>query len=196
MMAEKSTRMAVKSTQMAVKSTDVQFTSVRSPIGVVMMGIREDALCALGFEEGWDRLVDYLHRRWGSFTPRNARSVGGFNQALASYFEGDLGALDGLPVDLQGGTPFQQKVWNALRKVRVGTTASYAELGRRAGFPNASRAVGAANGSNPVSLVVPCHRVIRSDGTLCGYGWGVERKRWLLEHEGVLLRGLTAPSAS
>jgi methylated-DNA-[protein]-cysteine S-methyltransferase len=172
------------------REVDVQVTSVASPIGVVMMAIQGEKLCALGFADGWDRLMETLHRRWGAFAPRKVSGIDGFNQAITNYFKGDLNALDRVPVDLKGGTPFQQHIWSELRKIKVGTTASYSELGSRAGFPNASRAVGAANGSNPVSLVVPCHRVIRADGKLCGYGWGVERKEWLLVHEGVLLKGL------
>ena len=85
------------------------------------------------------------------------------------------------------GTPFQKSVWRALRKIRSGTTISYAELARRIGKPRAVRAAGLANGQNPISIVVPCHRVIGSDGTLTGYGGGLPRKKWLLEHEGVTL---------
>ena len=81
------------------------------------------------------------------------------------------------------GTPFQQAVWRALRRIPTGETLSYAELARRIGRPGAVRAVGRANGANPASIVVPCHRVIGSDGTLTGYGGGIERKRWLLAHE-------------
>lgn len=173
---------------------DVRFTSVPSPIGPVWMAVNDGALCALGFEDGWDRLVEGLRARFGSFTPRTVDKIPSFTKALNGYFAGDLTALDTLPVDVRGGTPFQQRIWAELRRIPVGFTSSYADLGRRAGFPNASRAVGAANGSNPVSLVIPCHRVIRSDGTLCGYGWGVARKEWLLTHEGVLLPGLLDPA--
>ena len=82
------------------------------------------------------------------------------------------------------GTPFQKTVWKTLRKIECGHTISYAELARRIGRPSAVRAVGLANGQNPVSVVVPCHRVIGSDGRLTGYGGGLPRKKWLLEHEG------------
>ena len=109
----------------------------------------------------------------------------GFVEPLLRYFDGELQALDAVACD-PGGTPFQSRVWTALRTIPVGTTWSYGELARRLGDPKAVRAVGFANGSNPIAVAVPCHRVIGSDGTLVGYGGGLERKRWLLAHEGAL----------
>jgi methylated-DNA-[protein]-cysteine S-methyltransferase len=106
----------------------------------------------------------------------------GLSEAFRNYFAGELSAIDRLPVET-GGTPFQSEVWHELRKIPCGTTISYAELAQRIGRPSAVRAVGLANGSNPVPIVVPCHRVIGSDGSLTGYGGGIERKRWLLQHE-------------
>jgi methylated-DNA-[protein]-cysteine S-methyltransferase len=85
------------------------------------------------------------------------------------------------------GTPFQEKVWSRLRKIPAGATLSYAQLARAVGKPSAVRAVAGANARNPVSVVVPCHRVIASDGKLAGYGGGIPRKRWLLAHEGAIL---------
>ena len=85
------------------------------------------------------------------------------------------------------GTPFQKRVWDALRQVPAGKTATYAEIAVLIGSPAAVRAVGAANGANPVAVVVPCHRIIGSNGTLTGYGGGLKRKEWLLRHEGWLL---------
>ena len=104
---------------------------------------------------------------------------------LAAYFEGETHALEGLPVVLHG-TSFQLRVWEELRRIPVGDTISYAELATRVGNPKARRAVGAANGRNPVAIVVPCHRVVAADGTLWGYGGGLDRKAWLLRHEGAL----------
>lgn len=103
---------------------------------------------------------------------------------LAGYFDGDLAALQALPV-APGGTTFQARVWAALRGTVPGRTLSYAALAVQLGLPGhaAARAVGAANAANPIALVVPCHRVIASDGRLLGYAWGVARKRWLLQHE-------------
>lgn len=102
--------------------------------------------------------------------------------AIGRYFRGDLTAIDTLRVKT-AGTPFQEEVWRALRNIPRGATISYAELARRVGRPAAIRAVGAANGSNPVGVVIPCHRVIGSDGSLSGYAGGIERKAWLLRHE-------------
>ena len=101
---------------------------------------------------------------------------------LAAYYAVDLGALDAIAVD-SGGTPLQGRVWGALRTIPPGETVSYQTLARRIGAPTAVRAVGAANRTNPIGIVVPCHRVIGADGSLTGYGGGIERKRWLLTHE-------------
>ncbi len=100
---------------------------------------------------------------------------------LGEYFAGERSEFD-VPMRLEG-TPFQVEVWGALRSIPYGTTASYADIARAVGRPSAVRAVGAANGRNPISIIVPCHRVIGADGTLTGYGWGVDRKAWLLAHE-------------
>jgi methylated-DNA-[protein]-cysteine S-methyltransferase len=123
-----------------------------------------------------------LHYGKQGFSLHPAANPGGFSTALRAYFAGDLAAIDAIPV-ATGGTEFQRAVWRALRKIRCGETVSYAALARRIGRASAVRAVGLANGSNPISVVVPCHRVIGSDGSLTGYGGGIERKRWLLAHE-------------
>ncbi|MEY4760157.1 MAG: hypothetical protein RLZZ200_13 [Pseudomonadota bacterium] len=107
--------------------------------------------------------------------------------ALAAYVAGDAGALEPLPV-MTSGTPFQQAVWAALRKIPVGQTTSYGALAASIGRPAAVRAIGLAVGANPISIVVPCHRVIGSDGSLTGYAGGIARKRWLLGHEGAAFR--------
>ena len=119
----------------------------------------------------------------GAFELRTTNDPAGAAARLDEYFRGDLGALDRQPVELHG-TPFQLAVWGALCEIPAGRTWSYGELAAHIGAPNACRAVGAANGSNPVALFVPCHRVIASDGTLHGYGGGLDRKQWLLAHEG------------
>jgi methylated-DNA-[protein]-cysteine S-methyltransferase len=106
----------------------------------------------------------------------------GVCDVLEAYFAGDVGALDTLTVEAKG-TPFQQEVWAQLRLIPVGSTISYGELARRVGRPQAQRAVGMANASNPVALIVPCHRVIRTGGALGGYAFGLDYKRWLLAHE-------------
>jgi methylated-DNA-[protein]-cysteine S-methyltransferase len=106
-------------------------------------------------------------------------------RALTAYFDGKIEALDDIACEM-AGTPFQRSVWKSLRKIPAGKTTSYGALARRIGKPAAMRAVGAANGANPIAIVVPCHRVIGTDGSLTGYGGGLDRKRWLLKHEGAL----------
>jgi methylated-DNA-[protein]-cysteine S-methyltransferase len=123
-------------------------------------------------------------RKGGRYTLTPKRDPGGLTSAMRRYFKGEIGVLTDLPV-VTSGTPFQTSVWKALRRIKDGTTISYRELARRIGKPRAVRAAGLANGRNPISIVVPCHRVIGSDGSLTGYGGGLDRKRWLLAHEGV-----------
>lgn len=106
-----------------------------------------------------------------------------YTRAVAAWLAGDLRALDDVPVD-PPGTPFQRAVWAELRRICAGTTLTYLELAQRMGDPAATRAVARANATNPVALFIPCHRVIGSDGKLVGYAGGLERKRWLLAHEG------------
>ncbi|HKE91728.1 MAG TPA: methylated-DNA--[protein]-cysteine S-methyltransferase [Gemmatimonadales bacterium] len=106
-------------------------------------------------------------------------------EQLKEYFAGKRTTFD-LPLE-PSGTAFQLSVWELLRKIPYGVTTSYGELARRLGEPKASRAVGAANGANPIPIIVPCHRVVGSRGELTGFGGGIDRKRWLLEHEGALI---------
>jgi len=117
------------------------------------------------------------------YAAQGSRESGGVRAAFAKYFAGDVSALDAIDVD-PGGTPFQSKVWLTLREIGAGETWSYEDLARRVGSPAAMRAVGAANGANPIPLVLPCHRVIGKSGKLVGYGGGLDRKAWLLRHEG------------
>jgi methylated-DNA-[protein]-cysteine S-methyltransferase len=156
-----------------------------TPIGE--LGIAADAagrLCAVEWTDQGDRLERSLRLQYGprgfSLTP--AKNPARLTAALDAYFRGDLDAIDGLAVAARG-TDFQRSVWRALRRIPCGETTSYGALAQRIGRPTAVRAVGHANGANPVSIVVPCHRVIGSDGSLTGYGGGIERKRWLLAHE-------------
>jgi methylated-DNA-[protein]-cysteine S-methyltransferase len=106
---------------------------------------------------------------------------------LTAYFGGDVDALDSIAVEPDSGTSFQRDVWKRLREIPAGSTISYGELARRVGRPSASRAVGMANAANPVTLIVPCHRVVRTGGALGGYAYGPDYKRWLLDHESKLL---------
>jgi methylated-DNA-[protein]-cysteine S-methyltransferase len=128
-----------------------------------------------------------LHYGENGFRLEPARNLSRLTDAIRRYFAGELTAIDALPVQT-GGTPFQRNVWRALREITCGSALSYAKLAERIGRPSAVRAVGLANGSNPIGVVVPCHRVIGANGSLTGYGGGIERKRWLLEHEGARTR--------
>ncbi len=114
------------------------------------------------------------------------RHLDGAARALAAYFAGEREDFDDLALDL-AGSPFERAVWDALREIPFGETRSYGEIAERVGQPGAARAVGVANHRNPVAVIVPCHRVIGADGGLVGYGGGLDRKRWLLKHEGALL---------
>jgi methylated-DNA-[protein]-cysteine S-methyltransferase len=160
-----------------------------TPLGeLVVVCDREGRLRAVDWADHEDRMARLLRLHYGpgGFSLAPGRDPAGRTAALLAYLAGDLAALDGLPV-ATGGTAFQREVWAALREVPPGRTVSYGELARRLGRPGAVRAVGLANGANPVGIVVPCHRVVGSDGSLTGYGGGLWRKRWLLEHEGAAL---------
>ena len=159
---------------------------VATPAGGIVLVERGAALVALVFEDHWTGMSEELARRFGTFTFKENSQTEGAAGRMHRYFAGDMRALDEIEVDT-GGTEFQQEVWRALRRIPAGTTWSYARLAAEIGRPSAVRAVAAANGANPVSIVVPCHRVIGSDGSLTGYGGGLGRKRWLLVHEGALL---------
>jgi methylated-DNA-[protein]-cysteine S-methyltransferase len=133
------------------------------------------------YEERMERLLR-LHYGQQGYRLQPASDPHGLASAMRRYFAGELGAIDNLPVKT-AGTPFQREVWRALRNIACGSTVSYGKLAEQIGRPKAVRAVGLANGSNPVGIVVPCHRVVGSDGSLTGYGGGIRRKEWLLRHE-------------
>jgi methylated-DNA-[protein]-cysteine S-methyltransferase len=163
----------------------LQIDSVPSPIGdLVIVADAEGRLCAAEFADHRERLEKSLRLQFGKgryeLMPR--RDPAGLSTAISAYFAGDLGAIDGLPV-AAGGTAFQRSVWDALRRIPCGRITTYGALAAAIGHPTAVRAVGHANGANPVSVVVPCHRVVGSGGGLTGYGGGLARKRWLLDHE-------------
>lgn len=162
-----------------------------SPIGrMLVVSDSERRLRALNWEDRQDRMERDLARTYGRTGVHLERGAAPepIRRALERYFAGKLQAIDEIDVET-GGTPFQSNVWRALRKIPVGTTLSYGRMAHRLKCPLAVRAVGFANGSNPISLVIPCHRLIGADGSLTGYGGGLERKRWLLDHEGVRLAG-------
>jgi len=147
----------------------------------------DGALRALDFADYEGRMRTLLGRYYGRVDLADGPLTLKIATALDAYFGGDLTALDGLDVRT-GGSEFQRGVWAALRRIPVGTTTGYGALAAMLGKPGAARAVGLANGANPIGIVVPCHRVIGASGALTGYAGGVERKQWLLEHEGALAR--------
>jgi methylated-DNA-[protein]-cysteine S-methyltransferase len=168
-------------------TTVLEMAEITSPIGRLLLLARDGALCGVGLGNRPEWARHEAERRFGDLEFRPGKDPAGAVSALVRYFAGELDALDGLRVD-PGGTPFQRRVWSALRDIPVGQTRAYSYIARAIGAPDAVRAVGAANGANPVAIVIPCHRVIGASGDLVGYGGGLDRKRWLLAHEGVRLR--------
>lgn len=166
--------------------TELWTDQMNSPVGSILLVWKEDALCALGFDDREERVATSLRLRFGPVSLTRSAAPHRFRRSLEDYFAGDLDVLEKIPVDT-GGSPFQQSVWRMLREIPAGRTASYGQLAAKLGTPGAARAVGLANGMNPVAIVVPCHRVIGSSGKLVGYGGGLDRKRWLLTHEAALL---------
>jgi methylated-DNA-[protein]-cysteine S-methyltransferase len=162
----------------------VALGALDTPIGTLTIAASGGRVCLVHFGADDERVRAMLGGWYPGAAVEHDRDPAGAATALERYFSGDLGSLDSLAVEVHG-TPFQQRVWLALRSVKPGTTRSYSELARQVGAPPAVRAVGAANGANPVAVVLPCHRIIGSNGSLTGYGGGLERKRWLLDHEGV-----------
>lgn len=157
-----------------------------SPLGDLLIVSEGGTLRALDFADFAGRMHRLLGRHYGPVDLAEGDTPPAIAAALDAYFAGDLAALDRLPV-ATGGSEFQRRVWAALRTIPVGETLGYGALAARLGQPGAARAVGLANGANPIGIVVPCHRVIGASGLLTGYAGGVERKRWLLAHEGVVL---------
>ncbi|MBM3773493.1 MAG: methylated-DNA--[protein]-cysteine S-methyltransferase [Acidimicrobiia bacterium] len=163
-----------------------------TPLGTLVLMTGEDdrvrALDWSDYEPRMDRLLRLHHGHQGA-APRERARPSAARRALEAYFEGVLDAIDAVTTRTNG-TPFQERVWAALRHIPAGRTLSYSQLADAIGQPRAVRAVGLANGANPVGIIVPCHRVIGADGSLTGYGGGLERKRWLLAHEGAITSGL------
>jgi methylated-DNA-[protein]-cysteine S-methyltransferase len=158
---------------------------LQTPIGVALLVTDSGGvLRALDWEDYAPRMKELLRLQIGAVVLSAARAPKDLRAALTGYFKGDLDRLTTIEWRV-AGTPFQQKVWHALPKIPAGTTMSYGALATKLEAPNAMRAVGHANGSNPISVVIPCHRLIGANGSLIKYGGGLERKRWLLKHEGV-----------
>ncbi len=156
------------------------FCYVESPIGRLML--TSDGTALTGLYMGTHQQTAELWPTIGCRTPPSGPLPVAARQ-LKEYFAGKRREFE-LPLRMQG-TDFQQRVWRELTEIPIGETWSYGQLAKRIGNPNASRAVGLANGRNPIAIIVPCHRVIGADGSLTGFGGGIERKQWLLTHEGL-----------
>lgn len=164
----------------------IEIAVVHTPIDALTLAAKDGRLCLLHFGAREVPARATLQRWYPGETIERRRDPAGAATALAKYFSGQFDVLETVEVELNG-TPFQRRVWEALRAVPAGHTASYSEIAATIGARAAVRAVGAANGANPVAVVVPCHRIIGSNGTLTGYGGGLRRKEWLLRHEGCRL---------
>jgi len=164
------------------------FTRLATPIGELLLTASDTALTGVYFPTS-RRGPPPTHRAdWVQDDGQGpaSESLARAKQQLSEYFDGTRTTFD-LPLEALGSA-FEHRVWNALRTIPFGVTVSYSELARRLGDGNATRAVGAANGRNPIPIIVPCHRVVGANGELTGFGGGIDCKRWLLEHEGALLK--------
>jgi methylated-DNA-[protein]-cysteine S-methyltransferase len=164
----------------------IECSELASPVGRLTLAVTDAKLIGLCFEGHWQRRHVALKKRFPSCSFASVPDPAGVATKLRRYFDGELDALTTIEVELLG-TPFQLRAWEALRRIPVGETRTYGEQAVAIGAPAAVRAVGTANGANPVAIVVPCHRVIGSNGTLTGFGGGLLRKQWLLDHEGAQL---------
>jgi methylated-DNA-[protein]-cysteine S-methyltransferase len=158
-----------------------------TPLGDMMALSSDEGLCALEFTAPRKRTAKLERRLTNWFPPheivdKESRTIARAREWLRAYFAGTSADLDGLVLDLRGA-PFERRVWQALVRIPAGQTTSYGAIATQLGAPSACRAVGLANGANPVAIIVPCHRVIGSTGALTGYGGGLHRKTWLIDHE-------------
>jgi methylated-DNA-[protein]-cysteine S-methyltransferase len=160
----------------------LDFTTISTPIGPLTFVAVDGVVHAAGFTRDVGQLADRLAPVVRGLPIEATSDLGPITAALEAYFAGDAAALDGIPVSLRGG-PFQLRVWAALRAIPPGQPTTYRDLARQMGGASLARAVGMANAANPIAPIVPCHRLVGSDGRLTGYYWGLDRKRWLLDHE-------------
>lgn len=162
---------------------ELAVSSLDTPLGPLTLVSTGEGLAGVAFENRVESMWDFLRHRFDAIARVENDGPDPAAAAIRAYFDGDIGALESIRTDA-GGTEFQSLVWAALRRIPGGRTVSYMDLARSIGKPTGSRAVATANATNPVAIVIPCHRVIHADGSISGYGGGVERKRWLLRHEG------------
>ncbi len=162
------------------------WSTLESPMGDLAAVHVDARLCGLDFADNGGRLDQLMAKTFPTHARQTDTPPPDLVEALAAYFAGDIPVVNRLPVTFRG-TDFECRVWEALRHIPPGETRSYGALAADLGEPGAARAVGRANGLNPISIVVPCHRVIGADGSLTGYAGGLDRKTWLLVHEGALI---------
>ena len=161
--------------------------TISTRLGEMLVLASDEGLCALEFT-GPKRPLTRLQARLARHFPpheivdRRAPVITRTREWLAKYFDGTGADVSDLPIQMHGA-PFEKQVWRALLRIPAGETRSYGAIAKAVGSPDAARAVGAANGANPIAIIVPCHRVIGSSGSLTGYGGGLDRKSWLLDHE-------------
>jgi methylated-DNA-[protein]-cysteine S-methyltransferase len=159
---------------------------IETPVGPMVLVARDGVVLLFEFAGTPGRVERQMQARFGDVELQPASNPFGISDQIRAYFAGDIHALDNILTD-GGGTEFERRVWAELRKIPAGTTVSYGHIARKLGDVQHSRAVGTANGKNPIAIIVPCHRVIGADGSMTGYGGGLKNKEWLLRHEGALL---------
>jgi AraC family transcriptional regulator, regulatory protein of adaptative response / methylated-DNA-[protein]-cysteine methyltransferase len=166
----------------------VKYTIAKSKVGAILVATTDGGICWVGIHESIDHLESELRKDFPKATlARDNELMGELAAKVVGFINGTAGSLD-VPLDIRA-TPFQLAVWRELCVIPSGRTRSYSEIARRLGQPGSARAVGHANGSNPLAILIPCHRAIGVNGKLTGYRWGLEFKRRLLEHERQLCRG-------
>ncbi len=155
---------------------------IESPLGTIRVVTESGIVCAVDYDDCHERMTRLLRNHYGLFEMIPSSMMSDAAIRLRAFFDGDVGAIESVKVSTNG-TAFQKQVWSVLRSIPLGTTATYAWVANQIGNPKACRAVGLANGANPISVIVPCHRVIGANTKLVGYAGGLPRKEWLLHHE-------------
>lgn len=155
----------------------------QSPVGEIFLAADENELCSLDFNDNDSRIEKLLKQRFGEYELSTKRNFLNMHERLDKYFKGDWQAFDGLAMNTHG-TDFQQRVWQSLQTISTGDAISYEQLAGKIKNPKAVRAVASTNASNPIAVIIPCHRVIGKNGSLRGYTGGIDRQAWLLQHEG------------
>lgn len=179
----------VSRSRITAAADEIRFTTVACALGQMLLAMRDQAVCALLLGDTAEGLRTELRRRFPTASlRRDDTGLAAWHSRVLARLE-DAAKLADLPLD-PGGTSFQRRVWQALTEIPAGTTCSYSEIARRIGAPRSARAVAAACAANPIAVLIPCHRVLRQDGSLSGYRWGVVRKRALLAAEANTESGL------